>query len=185
MRRLLLLLLCSSTTTIVSPRCQAQTTIFIDTYQFTDNERGNGMDSLVARIARYSEILDDIQLFYFANAREPRIITSTSEANAFVTDSLPGWNNKNVKSDHVFNRTKLINYAVSHENPLPITKNQVYILLEHNKRLINQLIRPIIAISSDGLVDNCIIDDDYQIHILVWSGENFILTEISDLCSHE
>ena len=183
MRRLLLLIfsLCFIAAFRIAP-VNAQTTIYIDTYQDEINERTNAMDSLKALLVHLTNRLEDIELFYFAHERNPRIVHTESYALQLAQDSLNKWNN--VNSDVLLNRKKMVRHAIDAGWKNVASPKQYYILFEHKPALLDELVRPMLCIS-DGIENNSKVKNEYDISLFTWNGDSFVPSQIQELTSHE
>ena len=160
----------------------AQTTIYIDTYQDEINERTNAMDSLKALLVNLTNRLGDIELFYFAHERNPRMVHSESYALQLAQDSLNKWNN--VNSDVLLNRKIMVRHAIDAGWTHVASPQLYFILFEHKPALLDDLVRPMLCIS-DGIENNSKVKDGYDISVLIWNGSSFVTSEIHELINHE
>lgn len=183
MKRLLLPIfsLCFIAAFTIAP-INAQTTIYIDTYQDEINERTNAMDSLKALLVNLTNRLEDIELFYFAHERNPRMVHTESYALQLVKDSLNKWNN--VNSDILHNRKKMVRHAIDAGWKHVASTQQYYILFEHKPALLDDLIRPMLCISN-GIEKNSKVKDEYDITLFTWNGDSFVNTGIQELTTYE
>ncbi len=183
MRRLLLLIfsICFIADFSIAP-INAQTTIYIDTYQDEINERTNAMDSLKALLVNLTNRLGDIELFYFAHERNPRMVHSESYALQLAQDSLNKWNN--VNSDVLLNRKIMVRHAIDAGWTHVASPQLYFILFEHKPALLDDLVRPMLCIS-DGIENNSKVKDGYDISVLIWNGSSFVTSEIHELINHE